>query len=340
MLSLFGAAAFLWVASHYIDLWPRSLTLPRPWALGVAVALQVPYSLVRAMRLRYVLDPRVAAASGDPRRRFSKALIYGSGLVSFLVLLLPFKMGEAWRPLALAAGRQPGVRLTEAVGAVAVERLLDAMIIVGLLFGGLARSDYAAVESLSAVQAAQGAGTLMAGIAAVSVLVLVWAARAPERLGRAIDRLLGARMAKIFVRSATTFAGLLDPRQGLPFALWSLAYWAITVGQLWWVARACGLDSLGLAEAAATIAIIGLAIQAPGGPANSGTFQMGMATALALFVGPQASEAGSSFAALMYALSTFGVTAMALPGVVIQAVSRRANRHDPSAPSQGPPASS
>jgi hypothetical protein len=338
--SLVGAAALLWVASHWIDLWPDTLILPRPELLIAAVVVQIPYALIRAMRLRFILDPLVARASDTPKRRFNSALLYGSGLVSFIVLIvLPLRLGELWRPIALVSGRQPGVRMTESVGAVAVERLLDGLIVIALLFGGMALGQTVVADEALMGQV-RDFGLLMTGIFGLGLVVLLWVARAPDRFGARIERVagaispaLGARLGPMAARVAGTFAVLLEPRKGAPFVIWSLVYWGVTVAQLWLVARACGLD-LGVAEAAAIIAIVGLSIQLPGGPAQAGNFQIGMAMALALFVGAD-SPAGSSFAALMYLLSVLGAAAMALPGLVLTAIARRADGHVPPGDSPG-----
>ena len=60
-----GGALFLWLASARLRLWPHDPSLPAPWLLVLALAVHVPYALVRAMRLRYLLDPVVAAADPD-----------------------------------------------------------------------------------------------------------------------------------------------------------------------------------------------------------------------------------------------------------------------------------
>jgi uncharacterized membrane protein YbhN (UPF0104 family) len=153
--------------------------------------------------------------------------------------------------------------------------------------------------------------------------VLVWTARAPDRVAAALRRLglerrLGAppvaRALEIIERLATAIRPLGRRAQGLPFLLWSAAYWGITVVQLWAVLHACGLE-LELAAAATIVAVVGLSIQLPGGPAQLGSFQAGTALALGLFLEPaQLAESGSSFAALMYLLGLLGAVAMAIPG--------------------------
>jgi uncharacterized membrane protein YbhN (UPF0104 family) len=143
-----------------------------------------------------------------------------------------------------------------------------------------------------------------------------------ERIvSRTVPGRFGQRAAAAAGRVAATIAVLLDWRRGLPFLLWSLIYWTLTICQLWLVMLACGLG-LGFADAAAVVAIVGLAIQLPGGPAQAGSFQFGMAAALGLLTGPSEHDAASSFAALMYLLQLGGACVLALPGAWLLARAR------------------
>jgi uncharacterized membrane protein YbhN (UPF0104 family) len=320
LASLVAAAILLMLVARFgrIELWPTVLVLPAPWLFVAACAMQIPYTVVRARRLRYVLDPLVAAAAGEPRRRFDWRVLQGSGMVSYpIVIMLPFRLGELSRPLLLTRAREPGVGFAESLSAIAVERVVDGLMVVGLLFFGLALAGLSAddPETLAYVR---GFGRLMALTFVLGLAVLLGAAARPSALERAVARLLPdsklrERAVAAAGRVAGTLAVLLDWRRGLPFVTWSLIYWSLTVCQLWLVLLACGLE-LGFADAAAVVAIVGLAIQLPGGPAQAGSFQFGMAAALALLTSAADEAAASSFAALMYLLSLGGALLLALPG--------------------------
>ncbi|HLT40704.1 MAG TPA: lysylphosphatidylglycerol synthase domain-containing protein, partial [Enhygromyxa sp.] len=197
--------------------------------------------------------------------------------------------------------------------------------VVGMLFFGLAFAGLRGDE-LEAIAYVRGFGRLMAITFVLGLAVLIAAAARPAWLERIVGKLLpgrlGERGAAAAVRIAGTIAVLFDWRRGLPFVSWSLVYWSLTVCQQWLVLRACGLE-LGFADAAAVVAIVGLAIQLPGGPAQAGSFQFGMAAALALLTGPEHTAAASSFAALMYLLSLGGAWLLALPGAWLLARARR-----------------
>lgn len=326
--SIIGGALFLWLASNYLEVWPSQLVLASPLALGAAVALQIPYALVRSMRLQFIFDPLVVAASKGRRTEIDRSVLHGTGWVSFWVLLaLPFKLGEFSRPLLLAREAQPGVGFSEALGAVAAERLIDGIIICGMLFLGLALAD---VRSPAQIVDVRSIGLGLLAVLAVSVGILVVAARNAERAGRVAGTIasvfgeaVGGFAERIVQRSSATMHEVLVPRQGSRLALWSVVYWAITTLQMWLMMIGTGLE-LGLASAAAVVAIVGLSIQLPGGPAQAGTFHVGMTVALSLFLpGGVIGDSGSTFVAFMYLLQFFGAAAMAVVGLGLLARRRR-----------------
>jgi uncharacterized membrane protein YbhN (UPF0104 family) len=343
LASLLAAALLLALVVRFgrIDLWPDPLVLPQPWLLVAACVLQIPYTLTRAMRLRFVLDPLVARALGAAEtavRRFDWRVLQGSGMLSYpIVIMLPFRLGELSRPLLLTRASEPGVGFAESVSAIAVERVVDGLVVVGMLFFGLGFAGFveadhladattlAQPERVGTIAYVRGFGRLMALTFVLGLAVLLAAAARPAVLERIVSRTVpgrfGQRAAAAAGRVAATIAVLFDWRRGLPFLLWSLIYWTLTICQLWLVMLACGL-ALGFADAAAVVAIVGLAIQLPGGPAQAGSFQFGMAAALGLLTGPSEHDAASSFAALMYLLQLGGACVLALPGTWLLARAR------------------
>jgi hypothetical protein len=176
----------------------------------------------------------------------------------------------------------------------------------------------------------------MLGVLAVGLVGLVVAARDPrwwsELAGR-IASVAGDKAEKLATRVtgrfATTMRAVLDLRRSARFLLWSAAYWAVTVAQLWLVLRAAGVP-VGVPEASAIVAIVGLSIQLPGGPAQAGTFQVGTSVALGLFLDPATVEGpGSTFAAVMYLLQFIGAAVVALPGLWLLARTRPTEKGPP-----------
>lgn len=333
LASLVGGGLLLWLVSRRLALWPADLQIPRPDLLLAAAALHVPYSLTRSLRLRYALDPRVRAATGDPRARLPADLLYGSGLVAFLViLLLPLRLGELSRPLILARAGVPGVGLPEAIAAVASERAVDGLLVVSLLLLGIAGAD----GLLASADGVLHMGRITGLLFLTMLLGLTALALSPRRWLDRLEIAFPTRLARFLRHFAVTLRDLAAPRTGLPLVAWSLVYWALTVGQLWLVLHACGLH-LGLAAAAAIVGIVGLSIQLPGGPAQVGSFQVGSVTALALLI-PEADlqGPGACFVAVSYLLGLLGAAVLALPGAWLLARRQAQTRRAPAPPPADP----
>lgn len=334
--SIVSAAILLALVARFgrIDLWPEQVVLPEPWLLVAACLVQLPYAGFRAARLRFALDPVVREASGGEQRRLDPRVLHGSGLVSFpAVILLPFRLGELTRPLLLTRAREPGIGFTESLSAIAVERVIDGLVVVGMLFFGLAFTELRA-DDPGTVATIRASGRIMAITFVLGLAALLGGAARPDVLARVVGATLpgrlGERAADAACRVASTISVLFDWRRGAPFVLWSIVYWGLTVFQLWLVLLACGLD-LGFADAAVVVAIVGLSIQVPGGPAQAGSFQVGMAVALGLLTDPSEGDAASTFAAIMYLLQLLGACVLALPGALLLARAR-SERGDPDEP--------
>jgi uncharacterized membrane protein YbhN (UPF0104 family) len=289
--------------------------------------MYVPYALLRAKRLGYVLDPLVRETSQGRMQRLPPSLLYGSGFVAFfVVILLPFRLGELARPILLARGKQPGIGVTESLTGIAAERIIDGLVVCGMLFAGLAFSGGVDSGTAGSLETVRHTGRLMLALFAVGLVVLLLAARHPEpasRIARVfVGRKLGERVDDIAGRFAGAIRVLMKAGCGVPFVLISLAYWGVTAAQLWLVLFACGID-LGPAEAAAIVAIVALSIQVPGGPAQVGQFQVGMTVALSLFLAQAAVQGpGSSFALVMYFVQLGGAAAAAGVGALLLSMAR------------------
>lgn len=330
LVSLVGAVALAFFASRKMPLWPMHWAPVDPLWLALALLAYLPYVWLRAERWRWLLAPLVERPDDGATGRsaaLDRAWIHGTGYVSFFaVLILPLRLGEFSRPLLLARAKNEDLGFPEGLAAQASERIVDGLLIVGMLFGGLAASK-AGLESGDHVRVI---GAWMGGAFALASLVLLLMARVPARLESLVRRIvpgaLGQRLGSIGGRVAHALQPLFVARVGIPFLLASALYWAVTVLQLWALARAFDLG-LSMAGAAAIVAIVGLSIQLPGGPAQLGSFQVGMATGLGLYLDATAlAGPGASFAAAMYLTTVGGAALAAIPGL---ALLRRARRRAP-----------
>ena len=141
--------------------------------------------------------------------------------------VLPFKLGEAARPL-LAARR--GAPLSEAAATTAVARLLDfgCLILIAAVCGAL-------VTSLD------GRGDWLRSLA-IPILVVAGAGAALAMLRyRAFDRML-PRFLRGTLDSLRTQLAQISAGRVLRAALWTLPSWALEAGVLWVAAEALGVE--------------------------------------------------------------------------------------------------
>jgi uncharacterized membrane protein YbhN (UPF0104 family) len=173
----------------------------------------------------------------------------------------------------------------------------------------------------------------MGSVFLVATVVLLLHARFPVVLPRLLRRIFPAHplfdaLIGFVERVGVALAPVLGWRQGVPLLAISLAYWGLAVLQLWLVLGAAGLE-LGLAGSAVLVAMIGLSIQLPGGPAMAGSFQLGAAAGLSLFFTPEVvAGAGSTFTALLYLLHIGGAALLFPLGGLLIRSDRRARGLD------------
>ncbi len=291
-------------------LWPLMAAVPEePWVpLGVLVlyaALLVPYHLARAGRWWFLLrrlGPVGAAES------------IGIGLWGYMwIALLPLRLGELARPIVVARRHRIAVGRTLAV--VAVERVADGLVVVAMF---AATQADAPVDEVGA--AVRLGATLTAGFFGTVLVALVILARWPGVVsafasvagGGAGRPIVGAAL-RLVTQLREGLVALADRRAWPGFAAGTLAYWACNVVATWQLARGCGVP-LTLAEACLLTAVMNLAMTIPGGPAQLGVFQGGVAAGLLLTVGRDVlAGPGSVFGFWLYACQIASIT---LAGIV------------------------
>jgi glycosyltransferase 2 family protein len=291
ILSVVLAAAFIAALAPHLRAIPEDLSIPA-WALGGYLATLVPYHLLRAGRWHVLVAP-LGAVSWR-----------GSTLVALAgymwIAVLPFRLGELARPLFLT--QHAGIPSRRALGTVAIERVVDGLVVCGLFFAAVAVvGQPPGYERLFEVTV----GVVSAFGAAL--VVLVWMAIRPEVGGRIVRASLGRVAPGMAARVANVVTGIAEGLSALPsarplgtFVVLTLAYWVVNALGMWLLARGCGLP-LGLVETAAVLAVMNIALLAPGGPAQLGVFQTGVAIGLGLFVSAETVEhQGSTFAFYLY----------------------------------------
>jgi hypothetical protein len=251
-----------WHAAHWGEFAPY---------VGAYLGLMVIVHLCRALRWNNLLAPLGVKLPAGP-------LLAISSVGFMAILALPARLGEFVRPGLL---RNRGVSGTAALGTIAVERIVDGLIISLLVFG-----------ACFSLRGPDSPGWMMKtayvalGVFAVAFIFLVLALRNPRPT--VVFFLKLSLLPKLAPRIATTIENrlvemirgfeVLDDGKNLGvFVLWSVVYWFANGLGVWVLARGFHtIDpafDLSLVGALATMGIVAVGIMLPNSPGNFGQFQ-------------------------------------------------------------------
>jgi glycosyltransferase 2 family protein len=235
--------------------------------LAAYLGLQVVVHLCRSLRWNHLLAPLGVKVPAGP-------LLAISSVGFMAILALPARLGEFVRPGLL---RKAGyTTASAALGTVAVERIVDGLIISLLVF--------------VAFFAHQGPGSTWwmmptaygaLGLFTAALVFLMFALRRPEPTVRfclsltLLPRLaprIAARLEHMLLDMIRGLASLRDRRNLMLFLIWSAAYWGANGAGVWVLARGFGLP-LSPAGAYATMGLVGIGISLPNSPGLVGQFE-------------------------------------------------------------------
>lgn len=291
----------LWWTLHDVALPDvlRHLRQARPLPfLGAALVATATFPL-RTIRWRYLLRRNGAAPPMVP--------LWHATAIGFMANnLLPARAGELAR--TYAAARLTGVRFTTAAASIAVERVLDGLVLVGLLAAGITWGGFSegtAVGGVPLARLARVAMWLFVPALALLLGLVHWRSLALRAARRVFDRVMPPRWA---ARVLGVLEGLLGGLDGLksPSRLVLVLVWSLVI----WLAMAL---SFGLGFVAfrlpvppsAALLLMGLVafgVAIPSSPGFFGPFEAVTRATLALY-GIGAAPAVSY--AVAYHLSVF-----------------------------------
>jgi uncharacterized membrane protein YbhN (UPF0104 family) len=290
-VGLLVSAAFAYLAvrnAHVDEVWSALKSSDYEWVLPALAVMTVAF-FVRALRWQMLF----ASARRPPFRRTASALY-----VAYLFNnILPARAGEAARILAL--NRRAQTPIAEASGTVLVERTLDLLSLLLLLFVTLPW-----LPELSWILAAGFfAGALLLAIAATVVALALFReqpfAFAARHLGR-LPILSGGRLKDAPTNLLHGLLGLRSLSTGLVGLALTTASWLVLAVGFWLVTVAFDLGVSFLAGLLVVIAV-GLGMILPSSPAALGVFEGATVLALAAYGIPD-SEA-VSYALVLHALN-------------------------------------
>lgn len=307
-LSLSVTTFFLWLllarldAGRLIDALGRTATLP----LFVGLCLLTLDFGVRLLRWWWML--RLVGADVGLKECASP---FFSGIA--LNNVLPFRLGDAARTFAF--GKQLGVGSGRLFGTLVVERLLDLLALLALLFLGMSGADESSLPPGLAQFAAISAGGGVAALFAFTLAAPHILVRLPD-LQRPHSGKWCARIGRQAGEVLTVLATLHTPRAALQLVALSFGAWLLEAGVFAAVARATG-SGAPLAGSLFAMAAGTLATLLPSAPGYVGTFDFfAMAGWAAHGLGPESATANALVVHLVLwlPLTIVGLAMLASPG--------------------------
>jgi glycosyltransferase 2 family protein len=280
-----------------------------PYLLGYVALLAITH-FCRGYRWNHLLRP-IGAELSTPR------LMAISSVGFMAILALPARLGEFVRPALIR--RRGHVSASAALGTVAVERVIDGLLVSLFVFGAFV-----------AIRGPDSPGWMMPtayaalGVFAAASVFLGCALRWPHRTVHAAVRMtltprLAPKVAVVLDEKLHSlisgFLVLKDGRNLGLFTLWSLAYWIANGLGMYVLARGFGLD-LSVMGAFATMGLVAVGITLPNSPGLVGQFQWFTVLGLMLFLPAEVARTdGLLYAIVLHAIQVVwyvGIGSLAL----------------------------
>jgi uncharacterized protein (TIRG00374 family) len=228
--------------------------------------------------------------------------------VGFMAILaLPARLGELVRPALL---RKKGeVSASAVLGTVAVERIVDGLVVSFLVFGCCLAIHLGRPVDEKAWMMPMAYVSL--GVFLAAMVFLAFALRWPQLTARfavhvsLLDRLAPRTAARVEEKLLSLIRGFLVLRDGKNLALfgvWSVIYWIVNGLSMLVLARGLGLD-LSPVAALATMGIVAVGISLPNSPGLVGQYHYLTVLGLSLYLPREVAESsGLAYAILLHGI--------------------------------------
>lgn len=238
-------------------------------AIGVYALFLTVIHWLRVLRWKPLLEPYASV----PLRALNRV-----GAVGFMaVFLLPLRLGELTRPLMLArqgAGHKP-VRFAAGLGTIALERVLDGLLVTGLLFVVLQEIHPLTLARFPQVQvgawASLGVFTVALGGLVATLVAREFTLRWTRRIIGAVSQGLADKVIGLVTAFVDGLAVLKSPWHVVQFIGLTVVYWGVNGLGVWLFARGFGLQ-MPIVAAYAMMSCVVVGMMIPNAPANAGSF--------------------------------------------------------------------
>jgi uncharacterized protein (TIRG00374 family) len=270
---------------HFRDV-GRRIADADPLLFGLATVLATFVFWIRAWRWKSILEPVRPGISF--RNRFAATTI---GFMGNNVL--PMRIGEFMRAYALS--RLEPVPIVSAFSSLVLERLLDAVFIVSVLFISMTLPGFPGFGVEGTVYTTAARGVALFVVVAFLLLggFVVWpepAVRITEALARRLPRAVRRPLVDSLEAFLAGVGVLRRPRLISRAAFWTAVLWLVSSFSFWVAFRAFDMQ-LSFTAALFFQCVIALAVSVPSGPAFFGPFEAAAVTVLAGMWGMDPSHA-------------------------------------------------
>ena len=259
--------------------------------LLAAIAVATAGFLIRALRWKVLLQP--VCADTSLRNRFAAVNI------GFMANnLLPARVGEFARAYALS--KVEPISMSAALGSLVVERVLDALVLMGILLATIFSPSFPATARLTEgpLGAALNAVILLLTVLVFVIINLLVMPRTVVRVTERLLEALSGDFARPVVSALEGFLGSLNvfrsPKLLLLGVIWSVGFW-LWNGLSFWLAMLAFDIHVGPLAAYFTEAVVGFGVAIPAAPGFFGTFHASASWALSVFDVPAPSSLAFAF---------------------------------------------
>jgi uncharacterized protein (TIRG00374 family) len=233
---------------------------------------------LRARRWKTILEPV------SPTIRFMP--LWRSTAIGMMVNnVVPARAGEFARAYALSR-EEPSIPFSTAFASLAVDRLFDAIVVLGLMFGAMAMSDFPSANAGPLVSRAAIGGVGLVVVLLVGLYVFVFF---PDRI-IALFELLARRAApRIEARGRDVLRAFAEglgvirhPVRFVAVLWWAVLHWLLNAFAFWIAFRAVGITA-SFGAALFVQGIIAMGVSVPSSPGFVGVFEKAGQFGLAVY---------------------------------------------------------
>jgi uncharacterized protein (TIRG00374 family) len=271
------------------------------FVLATLVATSI-YPL-RALRWRYILWP--------VKERLPFGPLWRATAIGMMVNnVIPARAGEIARAYAVSR-EEPQVRFPAAIASLAIDRVLDAILIIVLLIVAMLDPGFPR-DTVIAGQPVRTYAYIATAVALAALVMLFLLALFPQQFVRTFERIVSKvaphfveRLSRLLHSFADGLAVLRSPRLLLHVLFWTTVHWLISALSFWIGMKAVGIDAPYTA-ALFVQSLIAIGVAAPAAPGFFGIFEFFGTEGLAIYGVPR--DLAVSWAIGFHLLSFIPVT--------------------------------